>query len=62
MAIIIKIKPFYEEYLKIIFERNFCNKDIKYQAFSMIEDISHYHWLQTLMNLLIFKRKFKYVV
>ena len=60
-SIVFEVEPAYDGFPERIFVRTFHNEDIEVHAWSEIEHVGHYRWLQGSMNHLLRERQLKYI-
>lgn len=61
LVIVIEVEPAHEDRPEAVFEGRFCNEDTEVQAWSQIEGVGHYRWLQGPLNHLSRTRQLEYV-
>ena len=59
--IVFEVEPAYDGFHEGIFAGTFHNKDTEVHAWSEIEGVGHYRWLQEPMNHLSHKRQLEYI-
>lgn len=61
LVIVIEVEPAFEDRPEAVFEGRFCNEDTEVQAWSQVEGVGHYRWLQGPLNHLTRARQLEYV-
>ena len=61
VVIVLEVEPAYGDRPEAIFEGRFTNEDTEVQAWSMVEGVGHYRWLQGPMRLLTRERQLEFI-
>ena len=61
VVIVLEVEPAHGDRPEAVFQGRFCNEDTEVQAWSMVEGVGHYRWLQGPMTLLTREKQLEYV-